>query len=210
MTISPKRSFWLHRDPLVLASGSETRRKLLQTCGIPFEAIAPTIDERAVEKPMVDAGANAADVALGLARAKARDVSRAFSGRIVLGSDQTLSLGTERFSKPVDRAAAVKQLGALAGKTHSLYTAAALMLDGAAIFETIDTARLSMRDLSIPFIDRYLDLCGSSALSSVGGYQVEGMGVHLFGKIDGDFSTIMGLPLMPILAFFRRGGYILS
>jgi septum formation protein len=129
-------------------------------------------------------------------------------GRPVLGADQTLALGALRFTKPRDRGDAIRQLQALRGRTHELHSALALVRDGKVLFQCVDTARLTMRDISDKFIDSYLDMVGDLALASVGGYQLEGIGVHLFERIEGDYFTILGLPLMPLLAFLRQSGYV--
>ena len=143
-----------------------------------------------------------------LARAKAENISAALPGRLVLGADQTLARGTLRFSKPADRAAATEQLRALRGRTHELNSALTLVRDGKTLFDCVDTARLTMRDFSDQFLEDYLDGAGDTALLSVGAYQIEGPGVHLFERVDGDYFTILGLPLMPLLAFLRRDGFV--
>jgi septum formation protein len=143
-----------------------------------------------------------------LARAKAETVAASLPGRVVLGADQTLALGSQRFGKPADRAEAAKQLRALRGKTHTLHSALALVRDGAVLFACVETAQLTMRDVSDRFLDDYLDLAGDSALSSVGGYQLEGIGIHLFERVEGDYFTILGLPLLPLLAFLRQNGFV--
>jgi len=198
--------FWLARQSLVLASKSDVRGKLLAAAGLRFEVRPASIDERAVEKEAGAADATAAAVLL--ARAKALHVAAQRPGQMVLGADQTLALGERRFSKPVDRAAAAEQLRALRGKVHQLHSALALARDGAVLFDCVDTARLTMREVSDRFLEEYLDVAGHTALQSVGGYQLEGLGVHLFDKIEGDYFTILGLPLMPLLAYLRQAGLI--
>ncbi|MEJ2375747.1 MAG: Maf family protein [Pseudolabrys sp.] len=197
---------WLADYPLVLASRSEVRGKMLAACGLRFATRPATIDERAVE---AQAGAqDAAAAARLLARAKAENVAAALSGRLVLGADQTMARAGERFSKPGDRAAAAHQLRELRGRTHELHSALALVHDGELLFELVDTARLTMRDFSDRFLETYLDLVGGAALSSVGGYQLEGIGVHLFERVEGDYFTILGLPLLPLLDFLRCKGFV--
>jgi septum formation protein len=193
---------WLADKPLVLASKSTVRLKILQSAGLPVETRPAAIDERAVEagSPAKTAG----EVASLLARAKAEAVAATMAGRLVLGADQTLILGDRRFSKPADRAAARDQLEALAGKTHELHSALALARDGAVLFEHVEIARMTMRPLSKSFLDRYLDAAGEAATASVGGYQLEGAGIHLFQRIEGDYFCILGLPLLPLLQFLRR------
>ncbi len=197
---------WLARQPLVLASKSDVRGKILGAAGLRFETRPAQIDERAVE---AKAGASdAAAAASLLARAKADAVAASQPGRVVLGADQTLALGAERFSKPANRAAAVEQLRTLRGKTHALHSALALVRDGVELFSYADTARLTMRDVSDRFVDDYLDMAGDAALSSVGGYQLEGVGIHLFERVAGDYFTILGLPLLPLLAFLRQNKFV--
>jgi len=197
---------WLDSRPLVLASKSEVRAKLLAAAGLRLEIRPAVIDERAVE---AKAGAtDAMAAAQVLARAKAENVAAALPGRLVLGADQTLALEATRFSKPADRAAARAQLQALRGKTHMLHSALALTRDGELLFEYNATARLSMRAFSDQFLEDYLDVAGAAALMSVGAYQLEGAGIHLFERIDGDYFTILGLPLLPLLEFLRRGGFV--
>jgi len=197
---------WLDRQPLVLASKSDVRGKLLAAAGLRFEIRPAHIDERAVE---AKAGASdAAAAARLLARAKALAVAATRPGQLVLGADQTLARGSTRFSKPADRAAAAEQLRALRGRTHELHSALALARDGAVLFDCVDTARLTMRDVSDRFLDDYLAMAGNAALTSVGGYQLEGIGVHLFEKIEGDYFTILGLPLLPLLGYLRQNKFV--
>jgi septum formation protein len=143
-----------------------------------------------------------------LARAKARAVAAQMPGRLVLGADQTLALGHRRFSKAPDRAAAREQLSALRGKTHTLHSAVAVVASGAIVFEHVDAARLTMRAFSDGFLDRYLDAVGDAATASVGGYQLEGAGIQLFERVEGDHSTVLGLPLLPLLDWLRRAGHL--
>jgi septum formation protein len=129
-------------------------------------------------------------------------------GRLVLGADQTLARGTERYSKPADRAGAAAQLRSLRGRTHALHSALALARDNEVLFDYADSAQLTMRDFSDRFLETYLDLVGGAALTSVGGYQLEGIGVHLFEHVEGDYFTILGLPLLPLLAFLRQNEFV--
>ena len=129
-------------------------------------------------------------------------------GQLVLGADQTLARGATRFSKPANRAAAVEQLRALRGRTHELNSALALARDGEVLFDCVDTARLTMRDFSDRFLDDYLEMAGEAAMTSVGAYQLEGLGIHLFERIEGDHFTILGLPLLPLLAYLRQNGFV--
>ncbi len=197
---------WLAPQPLVLASRSEVRGKLLAGAGLRFETRPAQIDERAVE---AESGiSDPPAVARHLARAKALAAAASLPGRLVLGADQTLARGHERFGKPKDRAEAAAQLGELRGRTHALHSALALVRDDAVLFDCVDTARLTMRDFSDDFLATYLELAGKAALTSVGGYQLEGIGVHLFERVDGDYFTILGLPLLPLLDFMRQNGFV--
>ena len=192
---------WRGNQPLILASQSRTRQILLGKAGIPFEAMAADIDERAIQK---NSGLLAAgEIAELLAREKALNVSSRRSGHYVVGADQTLVLGERLFSKPAGRAQAAEQLGALAGNTHELHSAVAVARDGKVLFSDISVARMTMRPLSESEIVGYLDAAGEAVTTSVGAYQLEGLGVHLFERIEGDHFTILGLPLLPLLAFLR-------
>ena len=195
---------WLAPLPLVLASGSSIRRALLEAAGIPVEVRPASLDERAVEAgaPSEDPGA----VAALLARAKALRVAAEVPGRLVIGADQTLALGRRRFDKPADRAGARAQLQALAGRTHELHAAVAVARGPDVLFAHVAVARLTMRPLTDAFLDRYLDAAGAAVTASVGAYQVEGLGIQLFERIDGDHFTVMGLPLVPLLAYLRAEG----
>jgi septum formation protein len=195
-------SLWLATQPLVLASRSAARKSLLEAAGIPIEVRAADIDERAVEARAGDPGP--AQVANLLAESKARAAAAGWPGRIVLGADQTLALDTRRFDKPDNRASAREQLRALAGRSHELHSAVVVAADQDVLFACVQSARLTMRTMSDQFIETYLDAIGSQALTSVGSYQLEGFGIHLFERIEGDHFTILGLPLLPLLAFLRR------
>ena len=197
---------WLAAQPLVLASKSDIRGKILAAAGLRFEIRPAQIDERAVEAAAKPEDAVAA--ARLLARAKAEAVSATVAGRPVLGADQTLARGIHRFTKPKDRTEATEQLRALRGRTHELHSALALVWDGDLLFQCVETARLTMRNVSDRFIDDYLDMAGDLALSSVGAYQLEGIGVHLFERIEGDYFTILGLPMLPLLAYLRSAGFV--
>lgn len=199
-------SLWLGPAPLILASQSAARQALLHGAGLPFEAIAAKIDERAVEAPLRAAGAAASAIAAHLAEAKARAVAKSHPQRLVLGADQVLALNDQIFTKPKDLSTAQAQLAQLSGRTHALHSALCILRDDRVLFSTIVTARLTCRKLSADFIARYLAAAGEAVLASVGAYQLEGLGVHLFEKIDGDQATILGLPLLPLLAFLRQDG----
>jgi septum formation protein len=197
---------WLADQPLVLASRSDVRGKMLAAAGLWFEIRPAELDERATEAQAGHPEPVAA--AQFLARAKASAVSAQKPGQLVLGADQTLACGTERYSKPVDRAAAAEQLRRLRGSTHELHSAIALVRGGEVLFEHTDSARLTMRDFGDDFVETYLDAAGSTASASVGGYQLEGIGVHLFERVEGDYFTILGLPLLPLLGFLRQNGWV--
>lgn len=189
---------------LVLASTSASRRALMENAGLEFSAVAANIDEREVEKPLIAAGMGPAGIALGLARAKALSVSAGIPGAFVVGCDQTMSLGERLYHKPADRAEALAHLASLSGRTHQLNSALAIARDGEIIYETVSHADMSMRQFSDDYIGRYLDRNGEKVLKSVGAYQLEGEGIRLFESIDGDYFTILGLPLMPLLGKLRE------
>jgi septum formation protein len=197
-------SLWLAQQPLVLASRSKARRKMMEAAGIPVEVIAADVDERAIEQQAGFTGASEAAVAL--AREKARAVGITRPARGVVGADQTLAFGQQRLHKPADRPAARRQLEILAGRSHELHSAVAIVQGERVLFSHVETARLTMRPLSANVIESYLDAAGADATASVGGYQLEKLGVHLFERIEGDHFTILGLPLLAVLAFLRREG----
>ncbi|MEQ1951581.1 Maf-like protein [Mesorhizobium sp. CN2-181] len=194
--------------PLILASSSPFRKTMLVNAGLDFTAVAAEIDERAVEAPLADSGTTPEEVAEILAVAKATEVSERHPGALVLGCDQTLSLGDRLFHKPRDMEDARRHLLALSGKTHHLNSAAVLIRDGEVMWRTVSVARLTMRTLEPAFIGRHLARVGQKALQSVGAYQIEGEGIQLFDRIEGDYFTIVGLPLLPVLAALRDLGAI--
>jgi len=194
-------TIWRGNDPLILASQSRARQMLLGNAGISFEAVAADIDERAVQK---NSGLTSpGEIAGLLAREKALFVSSRNPGRYVIGADQTLALGERLFSKPSGRAQAAEQLRLLAGNSHALHSAVAVARDGKIVFADVSIARMTMRQLSENEISAYLDAAGEAVTTSVGAYQLEGFGVHLFERIEGDHFTILGLPLLPLLKFLR-------
>jgi len=195
---------WLAGQPLVLASRSKTRYALLAAAGIPLEVRPAEVDERALEAQAERRAAG--EIAALLARAKARAVAQRMPGRLVLGADQTLALGQQLFSKPADQAAARAQLRALRGRTHELHSALAVARDDEMLFEYGDAARLTMRAFSEAFLEGYLAAAGP--VDGVGGYRLEGVGIQLFERIEGDYFTILGLPLLPLLAWLRRQGVL--
>ncbi|MFG1462743.1 Maf family protein [Xanthobacter sp. DSM 24535] len=203
-------SLWRGTHSLALASRSATRRALLEAAGLPVEPVDGDVDERAIEAAAPAGTVGADDIARMLARAKAfAGARRVDADRLVIGADQTLALGGEVFHKPRDRASARAQLSCLAGRTHALHSALVVVQDEEVVFETVQTARLTMRALSDTALDAYLDAAGPAVLGSVGGYQLEGLGVNLFEAIEGDHFTILGLPLLPLLGFLRDEGVLL-
>jgi septum formation protein len=195
-------------EKIILASASPFRKAMLTNAGIDVDAVPADIDERAVEAALEGSGAAPEDVALVLAETKAQAVSEQHRGALVLGCDQTLSLGDTVFHKPADKEGARRHLLALSGKTHQLNSAAVLARNGETLWRHVGIASLTMRRLDPAFIGRHLSRVGDKALSSVGAYQVEGEGIQLFEKIEGDYFTIVGLPLLAVLAALRELGAI--
>jgi septum formation protein len=194
-------TLWRGQFPLVLASQSRARQSLLANAGIEFEAVPSDIDERAMQQ---SSGLSApGDIAALLAREKALSVSMHQPGKFIIGADQTLALAMRLFSKPSGRAQAAEQLRELAGKSHQLHSAVAVARDGKILFEAAAIAKMTMRRLGEAEIEAYLAEAGEAVTSSVGAYQLEGLGVHLFEGIEGDHFTILGLPLLQLLAFLR-------
>ncbi|WP_394691382.1 Maf-like protein [Hoeflea sp.] len=191
---------------LVLASTSPFRKALLQNAGLSFVAQAADIDERAVEDTL--GAMDPEDVATILAEAKAQDVSARHPGCVVIGSDQTLALESEVFHKPKDMEDARRRLLKLSGRTHQLNSAVVLARDGETLWRHVAVAHMTMRALDPGFVGRHLASVGDSVLSSVGAYQYEGEGIQLFERIDGDYFTVIGLPMLPLLAELRSLGVI--
>jgi septum formation protein len=194
----------LWREPVVLASGSQSRRRMLEAAGVAVIVDKPDLDEDRLKRRSRADGLGAEPTAEALAVAKAARIGPSHAGRIVVAGDQMLECEGEWFDKPADLAAAHRQLTALAGRTHRLVSAAVAMRDGAVLWQATDAALLTMRPLSAGFLDRYLAAVGDRACESVGGYQVEGLGIQLFERILGDHFTILGLPLLPLLGFLRE------
>ncbi|MDA9400056.1 Maf family nucleotide pyrophosphatase [Bradyrhizobium sp. CCBAU 45389] len=194
-------ALWLGKTPLILASQSSARKMLLANAGLAFEAVTADIDERGIQ-----ASSNLGDpreIALLLAREKAKAVSADRAGSYVIGADQTLALGSRLFNKPAGRPQALAQLRDLVGNSHELNSAVAVARDGKIVFEDVSVARMTMRQMSEAELSAYLDAAGDAVTRSVGAYQLEGLGIHLFERIEGDHFTILGLPLLPLLAFLR-------
>ena len=197
------------RPPLILASGSKSRARVLEAAGLAFIVEPPGLDEAVMRQAVGGKGSlSPHDVAEVLARAKAEAVSDLAPKAYVIGGDQVLALGNTIFSKPDSMEAARRQLLDLSGKTHTLHTAVAVATNGETIWAETTIASLTMRKLSPEFIGRYLAAAGDEVLSSVGAYQLEALGVQLFEKIDGDYFSILGLPLIPLLDTLRREGVI--
>lgn len=199
-------ALWTQPDNLLLASTSAARLALLVSAGLPVETQGSGIDERAVEDAARTENLDPPALARRLAAEKALAVSRRHPGRIVLGADQVLEHEGTVFHKPANRAAAQAQLQALAGRCHTLHSAGAVAIAGRVVENFVTSAHLTMRPLTPEAIDLYLDLAGNDVLQSVGVYQVEGLGIHLFETVEGDHSTILGLPLLPLLSALRRLG----
>ena len=193
---------------LILGSGSRSRRLLLKNAGLAFETMPADLDERAAEAPLLETGASPEDIALALAMAKATIVSEAHRSALVIGADQMLELDGERLTKPADMEAARHQILQLSGKTHTLHSAVVCARDGGIVWQHVEPAHMTMRKLAPQFIGRYLAAVGAEALSSVGAYQIEGRGIQLFDRIDGDFFAILGLPILPLLTFLRSEGIV--
>lgn len=189
---------------IILASTSPYRRTLLENAGVDFSVDRPLIDERAVEEATQGSGVTPAEVALILARAKAEDVSSRHPDAFVIGSDQTLSFEDELLHKPKNMDEARRRLLAFSGRTHFLNSAVAIARNGETLWSHVGEAAMTMRALQPAFVGRHLARVGEKALSSVGAYQVEGEGIQLFERIEGDHFTIVGLPLVPLLEALRR------
>ena len=198
---------------LILASASPARRAVLSAAGLRFEAQVAAVDEAAIKEGAQAEGIPAAEAALMLAEAKAMRIARRAPDALVIGCDQLLvatdDAGAQRwFDKPPDLAAARSQLQALRGRRHELVTATVAWRGGERIWQDVTTPRLTMRDFSDGFLDSYLEAEGEALLGSVGAYRLEGMGVHLMAKVEGEHSAILGLPLLPLLRFLRQHGVI--
>lgn len=195
---------------LVLASSSATRRALLEAAALRFEAIAAAVDEAAIKESAQAEGIPPAEAALILADAKAQRVARKDPEALVIGCDQLLVCGDRWFDKPADPEAARAQLLALRGRTHELVTATVCWRHGARVWQDVSVPRLVMRDFSDAFLDAYLAAEGERVTASVGAYRLEGLGVHLFARLSGEHSAILGLPLLPLLGFLRQHGVLAS
>ncbi|WP_459196136.1 Maf family protein [Azospirillum argentinense] len=193
---------------VVLASGSRTRAEMLERAGVRVTLAPAAVDEEEIKLAARAEGAPVEDVAETLAELKAQRVTRKHPGALVIGADQMLECEGRWFDKPADRDAARVQLQDLRGKMHRLVSCAVVIRDGERLWHHVDRARLTMRPFSDAFLDSYLNAAGDDVLGSVGAYHLEGLGAQLFHRVDGDFFTILGLPLLPLLGFLRVHGVI--
>jgi septum formation protein len=197
-------------NSLILASASVSRAALLFGAGVTFTQDPADVDEAALKALMTNEGRSGAGIASALAVAKAKTVSERQPGRLVIGADQMLECESVWFDKPEDMAQARQALRSLCGKTHTLRAAVCVVRDGAVLWSHVEAAHMTMRPFSDDFLDTYLSTVGSRVLQSVGAYQLEGPGAQLFENIDGDYFTILGLPLLPLLQFLRTEGSLMS
>ncbi|WP_417281718.1 Maf family protein [Azospirillum himalayense] len=193
---------------VILASGSRTRAEMLERAGVRVTLAPAAVDEEEIKLAARAEGAPVEDVAEALAELKAQRVTRKHPGALVIGADQMLECEGRWFDKPADRDAARVQLQDLRGKTHRLVSCAVVIRDGERLWHHVDRARLTMRPFSDAFLESYLNAAGDDVLGSVGAYHLEGLGAQLFHRVDGDFFTILGLPLLPLLGFLRVHGVI--
>lgn len=191
---------------LILASASPSRRQMLLNAGLDFETVPSGVDEDEVKRSLLGESASAQDIATTLAEMKAVRVSTRRPGAMVIGADSTLACDGKLYDKPADLAAARVQLKALAGRTHELVSSVVVARNGARLWHTTETGRLTMRALGDSFLDAYLARAGAAVCASVGAYQLEGLGAHLFSRIEGDYFTVLGLPLLPLLVFLAEHG----
>ena len=198
------------RRRIVLASQSAARRAMLDQAGIDFLARPASIDETALKRGLL-AGrgpVGPAELSTALAEAKALSVSRDMPEAVVVGSDQVLAIGGQLYDKPSSIAEARAQLQSLRGRVHELHASVAMAVDGTVVWRSSDVARLRMRPFSDVFLERYLSAVGGDVCSTVGAYKLEGLGVQLFDRIEGDYFTVLGMPLMPLLAALRDRGVL--
>jgi septum formation protein len=192
---------------IILASGSASRRALLAGAGVEARSIKPNVDETAAKNAMRAEQLSVRDQAMRLAEMKAMKISAREPG-LVIGGDQMLNLDGEAFDKPIDLEGAAAHLRKLSGKSHRLETAIVIAENGELVWRHLARPKLSVRILTDQFIDAYVDRCGEALLSTVGAYQLEGMGAQIFSKIEGDYFSILGLPLLPLLDYLRVRGVL--
>jgi len=197
-----------HAPTVVLASASRPRARMLANAGVTVTIAPASVDETSIKASMQAAGDDVADVAEMLAATKAQQVSRNHGGKLVIGADQMLACDHHWFDKPADLTAARNQLLSLRGRSHELISAVCVVRDGAVIWHHIERATVTMRPFSDDFIDSYIKNMGRAMLATVGGYELEGLGAQLFSGIDGDYFTILGMPLLPLLDFLRGHGVV--
>jgi septum formation protein len=196
--------------PILLASASRTRADLLRGAGLNIRIEAANVDEDAIKESLREEGASASLVAEALSDLKALKMSLRYPDTLVIGADQTLDCNGVWFDKPPDMDHLRGHLMALSGQTHHLFAGVSVMRNGQRLWGLVEPAELVMRNLSPEFIEHYVAAVGEDALSSVGGYRLEGLGAQLFSKVTGDYFTILGLPLLPLLGFLRQNGAISS
>jgi septum formation protein len=192
--------------PIVLASASKVRRALLEAAGLDILVDPAAVDEAAVKDSYAGEGAGPGEIAEALAELKARRISPRHPGLIVLGADQILDCEGQRFDKPMGLTGARAQLQTLSGRRHRLISSLVAMRDGQRLWRHTGEAVLTMRKFSDGFLESYLAAAGPGVLESVGAYQLEGLGAQLFTRIEGDYFTVLGLPLLPLLDFLRLQG----
>ncbi len=205
----------MHQDAnIILASGSRARREMLRSAGVSFTVETADVDEDAIRAALRDENGEAtvdpADIAEILAVAKAETVSRLQPDAFVIGGDQVLAFGEDVITKPKDEAAARRQLASFRGKVHALHSAVALAHNGETLWSMVDTAEMYVRDFSDAFLDDYMRRAGRTVLDSVGAYLMEDLGIQLFERIEGDYFTVLGMPLMPLLAELRARRLLLT
>lgn len=195
---------------IILASGSRTRADLLRGAGLEIHIDPANVDEDTVKESLRAEGASAAQVAEALSDLKAMKISQRHPGALVIGADQTLDCNGVWFDKPPDLDHLRGHLETLSGHKHSLFAGVSVLKDGERLWGLVEPAHLTMRNLSADFITRYIEAVGEDGLGSVGGYRLEGLGSQLFSRVEGDYFTVLGLPLLPLLGFLRQNGAIAS
>lgn len=196
----------LNSPNLILASASKVRGNMLRNAGVTFDVEVSKVDEDVLKEKL--RGKSVEDIALALAIAKAQAVSSVNPGALIIGADQILECEGQLFDKPLGRAGAAQHLQTMRGKLHRLITAATVVQGGEILWQVTDDVHLTMRDLSDEFIESYLDQAGEDVTASVGAYRLEDIGAQLFNRVEGDFFTVLGLPLLPLLEFLRRQGIL--